>query len=418
MRRITVILIISFFAIQAFAQVPGFNPYDPQSLATKDWKFAGQLYFSDASNSNAFSNDFFRKVNRSEYLDATLKNEQLGSIDGNTLTGSIREIGGEVFLRNKNKYFYLGLENQHVLDTKIDKDLLNLLLLGNKSFAGQTLEVPSTEYYSLYFTQLKFGMGFNFAKNDIEQVFAFNVNLNAGQNYNEINLDHSSFYTHPDGDFLDVSLHADTRLSDTAWAEVSEVNGLGFSGDLFYSVLKEKNFYVAATVKNIGFIQWNKSPFVASIDTNFIFDGLTMDTTQTAGDDLPDDFSYDNLRRIAFKNPDNSPFSTALPVMINVTGGKFFSEGRYYLGLNTHFYPSLKAAYRLELFFTWRMKNVLSLTPLISYSSFEKLNYGLAFNMSVSKNIAIQAGSSYLNSLFSKDALAGSGGFARISFTF
>ena len=220
----------------------------------------------------------------------------------------------------------------------------------------------------------------------------------------------------PLGDHLDIRISSDVRLSDTAWAEITEISGLGASAGIFYSLLKEKDYYFAATIKNLGFINWNKNPITASMDTAFTFEGLAMDTTGSNNDQLPDDFSYDNLRRLVFKYPEYNSFTTTLPAIIGITGGKYFSGGRYYAGLNAHIYPTLNALYRMQLFFTFNLQERIGISPMVSFGSFNKLNAGLALKFNAGEHLIIRGGSSYLNSLFSKDALAGSGGFVSLVF--
>ena len=68
------------------------------------------------------------------------------------------------------------------------------------------------------------------------------------------------------------------QLSDTVWAEVTDVNGMGFSADLFYSLSKEDDYYFSVEVRNLGFITWNKNTFSATTDTAFVFEGSLNDS--------------------------------------------------------------------------------------------------------------------------------------------
>ncbi|MCB0804778.1 MAG: hypothetical protein KDC05_03215, partial [Bacteroidales bacterium] len=321
-RKSVHIVFLMLVISSGMAQVPGVNPYVPENLMKTDWSFAGQLYFTEASSSNDLSNEFLREVNQSGFLEDDLKSGQIDKLSKVSKACIRREIGGDLFFRNNNRFWFASFSHQYVLDAQLDRDLLKLLLNGNKPYAGKTMMVPGSEYYSIYFNQLKAGIGFSMQMGELTQTFSASIGLIAGQNYDELKVENSSFYTHPDGDYLDVNLHAETRLSDTSWAKFTEISGMGVGGNLYYSMLKEKNFFVSAEIKNLGFISWNKNPYTALIDTNIVFNGLEVDTTAN-GNDLPDDFSFDNLRRIAFKNPEYSSFAASLPLLFELSGGKY-----------------------------------------------------------------------------------------------
>ncbi|NOR86861.1 MAG: hypothetical protein GQ527_04570, partial [Bacteroidales bacterium] len=144
------------------------------------------------------------------------------------------------------------------------------------------------------------------------------------------------------------------------------------------------------------------------------FEGIDNDTSNNQ--QIPNDYSYGNLRDIVFTNPDRSSFSKVLPFDINITGGKFFSDGKIYLGLNTTFYPTLIANYRVELFATYNFKDRFQITPLIGYSSYNKLNVGLSVGAQLWESVYLRAGTVYLNSMFIAEAAAGQGGFVSIVF--
>ncbi len=391
-------------------------PYFPSQIPDDDWKVKVEAWAFEETNSSAFTNGFLKDVNDSKYLVRDLRENQIENINENVLTGRQRSFGTGVHFRSGKMIYYIGLEHQHVLDSRLDEGLIKILLLGNAPYAGEILQLPFSQYYSNYFNQLKGGIGTMIKKGGMTHSISGTLGLTIGQNYDFVKVENSSFYTHPDGDYLDVSIVAETELSDTAWAEVYEVGGIGGSLDLKYSILKEKDFYVSFSAKNLGFVNWSRNPFVAGMDTSFMFEGIAIDTTSGNNENIPDDFSYDNLRRLFFKNPDGSSFNSVLPVILNFTAGKYISEENFYIGLNAMYLPTLEANYKLELFATWNSNNTFQLTPIFAYSSYEKINFGLGFGVKLSDNLYLRAGSSYLNSIFSDTGAAGAGGYFSLVF--
>ena len=391
------------------------NSYFPSQVQNESWKFKVDMFASEESNSNTFTNRFLKDVNGSKYLSTDLINQQVEKLDGRVLSGTIRSIGGDLTINTDKLSYYVGFEHQYILDTYLDDDFIKLLLKGNKPYAGETLQFPGSEYYSIYFNQFRGGISKTFQQGKKRHILTGTIGLALGQNYNYVKVENSSLYTHPDGNYLDVDVKAETQLSDTVWAEVYEVNGMGASFGVRYNFYKEKEFYFGIEAKNLGFVRWNQNTFVASMDTNFVFEGMNNDTVTGTGDNLPDDYSYKSLRRLVFKDFDSSPFSTGLPVILNLTAGKYFSDAKFYTGVNAFVYPTLKANYKVELFGTWNIKHVFQITPIVAYSSYAKVNAGVGFGIKMGNNFYLRAGSSYLNTLFNSSGTAGAGGYIHLT---
>jgi len=417
MNKIYILLILVLTTSSINAQQPNYNPYFPVDMSSKDWNFATHVYYDNHNNSNSLSNEFSFALNNSEYIDKDLKDRQMSEIDGAVLANRTFKAAAGVWLNSKkqnNIFYYFGIDGQQVLDGSVDENLVGLALYGNKPYAGEKLDISNTEYMSIYFNRIKLGMGKTFGEGNIKHTFSGILGITAGQNYDYLNVQNASFYTHPDGDYLDMHVQAETQLGDTVWGDIFAINGLGASLDLHYSLQKEKDFFFALNIQNLGFINWNKSPFSATADTNIYFEGIDNDSTNTQ--QIPNDYSYGNFRDIIFTSPDRSSFSKILPFNINLTGGKFFSEGKFYLGINTTIYPTLIANYRAELFATYNFNDKFQVTPLIGYSSYNKLNVGLSVGAQLWDSVYLRAGTIYLNSMFISDAAAGQGGFVSIVF--
>ena len=333
------------------------------------------------------------------------------------LTGDIRNIRLDAFIasgKKSNAYYYFGIEHQYFLDTSLDEDVIKLILLGNKPFAGQTLTVPDSKYYSIYFNQIKGGMGYRIDKPGGIHHITGNIAVNFGQNYNELLMNNSSLYTDVNGEYLDINADFNTHVSDTVWAEWFEVRGIGASLDFEYDFDKPGNFHFDIAVKNLGFITWTGNSFIGETDTSFIFNGIDIDTTGNIGGD--NDFSVNSIRNLIFNDINSSSFTTGLPLLFNFSVGKYFASGKGYAGIRGNIYPTFKALFQLEGFATYNISRTLQLTPVVAYSSYKKVNFGLFVGLSVSDNLNIQIGSSYLNSLFGDDSRLGKGGFVRLTF--
>jgi hypothetical protein len=418
MNKLFQIILFSILPIFLFSQSKLDYQYYPENqLENSDWKWKASVFWNEDENSDALTTEFFKVINKSGYINSEIINNQVDNMNDKVLTGQLRDIGFDFYLNSKNnpgkQFFHFAFQHQMNLDTDLDAGLLKLILQGNKPFAGTTIQIPYSKYTGLYFNQLKFGMGYTLeTKTDGYHQFSWDLGLNLGQNYNELEILNSSIYTHPEGDFLDIAASLNTRLSDTAWAEVYDVNGIGLSTDLRYAYQKPGNFNIGLNLNNLGFIAWAGKTYNGSFDSTFRFNGLANDSTTN----LPNDYSWDGLRNLIFTNSSTESFLTTLPINLQLSAGKYFSNEKFYAGINTRFYPTLKANYYLEGFFTWNYNNKLFVTPILMYSSFAKLNYGLGMGWKITEKIQIQLGSSYLNSMFNNEGLLGIGGFVKLVF--
>lgn len=417
MQKIYSLILILFTTLSINAQQATYNPYFPIDNSSKDWNFAAHTFYDNHNNSNSLTNEFSFALNNSKYIDEELKDRQMSKLDGSILIGRIFRGGFGVWLnskKTKNTCFYIGMDFQEVLDGQVDPNFVGVLMYGNKRYAGENLHISNTEYTNTYFNRLKFGMGKTFGDNQIKHTISGLLGFTIGQNHDYLNVQSADIYTQIDGDYLDMAIQAETQLADTVWGDLFTVNGLGASADLRYSMYKEKDFFLAININNLGFVNWNGSPFTASSDTNFRFEGIENDSA--SNNQIPNNFSQDNLRDLIFKNPSSSSFTQILPFDINITAGKYFSNGKFYVGINSTFYPTLIAAYRAELFATWNIKDKFQLSPIIGYSSYQKVNIGLSVGVQLWESLYLRAGSSYLNSMFNTDAPAGQGGFISVVF--
>jgi len=402
--KILFTLILGIFLLNSFGQGNHMNPYFPDDFTKRsDWKFGITVYGSQEAGSNSFTNEFFNTINNSEFISEDLIDSQIDNMSGSILSGQISSIGFDALLNSKNKpgdqYIHFGFEHQHFLDTYLDQDLVKLVMKGNKPFAGETLYFDDSKYYNVYFNRIKGGMGHIFGSADAYHRVTWSLGFNVGQNFDFINVENSSLYTDPQGDYLDITAIAETKLSDTVWAEVYQINGLGGSVDLDYSYTKTENFHIDFSLKNLGVLFWNGNTFTGTIDTTFRFEGISNDTVNSGNDDLPDDYSYNGLRRLIFTDPESSTFSDMLPLSLRLSAGKYISGENFYIGFNTSLYPTLKAIYNFEVFGTWNYKSIFYLTPVVKYGSYNNFNFGLSLGVKVAKKLHIYAGTAYLNSI-------------------
>lgn len=411
--NVIVLTIIAFlFSIDLIAQESLYYNYYPTDINKTEWKIGGHLFYENHNNSDQLTNEFAQAVNNSEYLNNAFKQKQLDALNGSSYVNRISKGTMGFWLRKNKLSYYLGIDLQQVLDGRIDEDLTKLMLMGNAPYAGQTLNFEKTDYMNVYFNRINLGLSKTFDNSDNQHTITGLLAFTVGQNYNYTELTSGSAFTHENGEYLDLAIAGQTQISDTVWADIFTFAGYGASLDLDYSFLKKDDFFINIGIKNLGFVNWNKAPFQSTADTSIHFTGIDSGSDN----DIPNNFSESSLRDLIFKEVDGTPFTKSLPYHLHLSAGKFFSQSRFYIGVNTAFYPSLHYNYRAELFLTWNIKDRIRLSPLFAYSSFQKFNIGLAAETTLWEKLSLRAGSSYLNTAFQKESPLGQGFFLSLVF--
>ncbi len=409
---LTIITLFLLISETSLGQASLYYNYYPTDINKTEWKLCGHLYYQTHNNSDQLTNEFAQAVNNSEYLSHEFKMKQLAKLDGSSYVNRLSKGAMGFWLRKEKLSWYIGMDFQQVLDGRIDEDLTKLMLMGNAPYAGQTLDFEKTDYMNVYFNRLKLGLSKTIDKKSAQHTISGLVAFTIGQNYNDTELSSGFAFTEVNGEYLDLSIQAQTQMSDTVWADIFTFAGYGASLDLDYSFLKKENFFIHLGFKNMGFVNWSKAPFQSTADTSIHFSGIDED----GENNIPNDFSESSLRNLIFKEVDGSSFTKLLPYNFHLSAGKYFAQSKFYVGVNTVFYPSLHYNYRAELFLTWNIKDLVRVSPLLAYSSFNTFNYGLAAETTLWEKLSIRAGSSYLNTAFDKESPLGQGFFLSLVF--
>jgi hypothetical protein len=167
---------------------------------------------------------------------------------------------------------YLGLSSP--------KSTVQLALLGNKPFAGQTLTMDDTRYESWLYT----GVRYQFNVSIQEQPVQFGFAVVFGHEHSRYSFSEFSLYTEPDGAYLDVN--ANYTLEDYNTAFLYGVAGMGAAADVTYKMEAGKSAFTFQ-VQDIGFAYFTRGAR-AEADSNFRFSGIEVSNIFDIKDSLID----------------------------------------------------------------------------------------------------------------------------------
>ncbi|MBL6963870.1 MAG: hypothetical protein ISR55_08600 [Bacteroidetes bacterium] len=157
------------------------------------------------------------------------------------------------------------------------KDAFQLLIKGNKDFAGEKLILDPFLYHSYAYQE--FSLNYNSLKMISEnKSIAWGVGLSLlnGAFFNELEMEHGSFYTSATGDSIHAELSFEWIQTDPDQKEFTSSNGFGgaLNLHLFYQFENGNSLY--SSVRNLGFIDWNKKGLHYQVDTSIAYNGIDI----------------------------------------------------------------------------------------------------------------------------------------------
>ncbi len=361
-----------------------------------------QIHFrySEESNSTAFTNRLLKMYHNSEYISREILEEESGFQKKNNYIGQHRNVDFSALIKSKNNdfsYLYVGIGHQMMGSLNYNDEAINLLFFGNKRFLGDTVSIPFFTSYALYLEQIKAGKLYYQSNQQHKSFFRWNLALDIGQNYHHFRIKDSYFYTSPDGDAVDIKAKIAYESSDTSWTALYIPSGKGISADLDYGIEIQDRYYFEASVRNIGFLSWSRSPRIMTADTLIHFEGINTSLTDSSGISFATP-ATDSL--LSTQNPGS--FIRMLPMHFSAIAGIYLLQKRLFLGSEIRYFTTLKNKALVSLYATYTSHQKTFMTFRISEGGFGNWNAGVHIGIQLNENWRFQGGTTYMNSMFNK----------------
>ena len=367
-------------------------------------------------NSNGITPAFTKALLSSNYIDSTIKNNAIDKLKPRNnrfmvnLSTELKFTKNEVKVFGKEKsniYFITG--SRIFSNMSFSKDVFRLVFEGNKTFAGQTVDLDNTYINSIWYQHIGLGL-----KVPLRKEFSFSgaISFLKGSNAFSLQASEGSLTTAADGSALDLSMQFQANYSATEKPNLLTFDGVGSKIDLGFEYKKDK-INIVLEAKDLGLISWNKASYSFAKDSAVQYTGVNindifnLNTSNTA---------Y-NLEDTAFAllglNEDRKSFSTWLPGRVNVKLKYKLSDFNQlefkveqYFGTQTIPEFILKdeiAIFKIEKEIAPHIMGVfssLSIIPQISYGGFGNFNMGLALKADLPKQFKLFIQSKYLLGYF------------------
>lgn len=373
----TIVYILLAFAqalpMIAFAQInPSLQRF--QLLDTNSSKISlfNQIYF----NSTIFDNQFIYNGFKQGHFTKEARLKLFDNAPALSLNGfdGISSISWST--RLKNIQFFISLNERMHAHASLDNTLLQLTLLGNKPFEGQT---ANAQYQSnvqwLHYQQVQAGMTWFLP--EYSTYISGSVSLLNGSNAYDLSIYEASLYTDSLGRYVDLEAHASEKKSNPASTTFFTQNGLGASIDAMinipiplFSNLDSSDARFIFEVNDLGFIGWKSSSQEQIIDTSLMgYKGVFINPY------LTDSTHKDSL--VLTKPAQKGSFTTFLPAFLSFSLQKNIKNHLFTLGYTQRTNQNMSPyAYVQDMH---QISSVFSLLYGLNYGGYGSLGGALGF---------------------------------------
>lgn len=202
------------------------------------------------------------------------------------------------------------------------KSLFETVFLGNKQFAGNTVDLgPLAAQVQAW---QKLGLGI-FNKHTLSGI---TVSLVEGQSFHSVIFTEADLYTSSIGDSLSFKYKGEYMRSDinrSGWANGS---GTGVAIDLDYNLpLTDHRGVISIAMRDIGFVYWKDQSEILKFDTTTVWTGLEVDDVFALA---TDSLEFPALSDTLSRSVERGGFFASLPASVHVRMIRFINEKDFY----------------------------------------------------------------------------------------
>lgn len=291
-------------------------------------------------SSNAITSNLAWNVYQGNKLSRKLRENVSGNLSaGNRLGG---DAGYGIFAKHLPDSttgigWFVHVADKIHLNSKYPKDLLNVVMFGNASFAGKTADFSEIEFNLLMYKQFEVGILKSVQKENGKWNLGFGLSLLTGTRNLQLKISEATLYTDSDGEYLDGEFHGSFRSSSMGKTQFFAANGFGVSGTFSIGYESEK-FGIRLDGDELGFINWKRKLKRTDLDSAFRFEGVEVNLFSADGNPFSS-FNLDSVVDGFATVREAEAYSVATPGRIRVEG--FYSlnseNWRVYAGVQYRF---------------------------------------------------------------------------------
>lgn len=377
----------------------------------------GQTYLETEVNFQALSNQLsivqINDLLNDDFLDQAEKEKLTGSITSPLRYGYFREFSltyrippREIFDQVRPGQGFR-IRNTYIQSARLDQTSLDLIFYGNKPYEDQTLKIGPAAYQTWYYSALDYLFD---VRLDTLQSAEIGVGVILGHDHNSYRVGESSFYTAPDGEYLDADLNYSLR--DQA-RESLALNGLGLALGFKTRFNLDDNKSLGISLADVGVMYWNRG-YILDVDSAFRFTGGGFENILNITDSLTDNLT-DQYREAFFYEKEGG-YLTPMPFYVKadfrIRRKKLLQELRF--GADYRFLPGYFPRVFAGLDFMMNRSMLLQVEGSSGGYNLYRLDLGMKFRLGY--NWEMIASIFNLNGLLVANEPGGAGAYLRLRY--
>ena len=304
---------------------------------------------NDVKNTNYYRNQFFSIYNWHNTIDYYIQPDSLFGTDENGL--------------------HISLAYSQFSSAIANKELIKLLLYGNKQYTDSKVLLSNTVFQYLNYATFSLGIYKNYEANTFFFKGIFDLNLHVFREFQSIFIKDGHFYTANDGVYLDLYLKGKYLYS----RQLNPALSFNMGMQVFQ---KDWLMKFAFEIKRLGFLMVRKKGIYSNIDTTLHFEGIEIQNILNNVQFENNMLNNDSLKNYYLSFVDTGTYYYRLPEVTKITVSKLWKHNflkETYLGIYNiydlgKFLPELYAAQVFKFF-----KNS-DFTMGFSYIRFSNIN--------------------------------------------
>ncbi len=348
-------------------------------------------------SSDAVTVEFQNTYLNDQFIDNELKNKSFDKMDSRSTLGS--GLNGGIYFKKQikdhtDKMWMLGIKHRQHYNSNFSKDMFGLYFYGNKPYAGKTADISDLNYLNLRYQQFQFGFITTKVKDDGMWNLMSAGSFLLGQDYLELSSDRGTFYTQPDGEYIDMDLYLETKQSDSTNSGFGKINGIGASFEFMARYTKENKYHLQFGIKDLGFIAWNNKSTSFVVDTLYhyegiyienIFDSLFLDIK--GQDEFADGFKKDKK---------DEGVTTMIPFTVELSYGRILIPEKLTVWAGGNYIFNADYTPLFQIWGDYNFSTRISAGVSVRYGGYAELGAGLHAGFDLGKGYILNLGSNYL----------------------
>lgn len=383
---------------------------DYQLQDSTNWAFGIRL--NGFNNSTALTGQVLNTVFYGGYIDADQKDQMLSraneiNTSGTFLNSSLYAVKRISKFKGKaisDLSIFAKISDRQENLTMFNDQALQLVLNGNKQFAGQTISLNPLEYNQFRYSQFQIGMSKDFPSGN---GFSIGASFLYGHNNHFMTSDRLDISISEKGDRLSSDAEFNIYETDPNSQDIFAYNGAGFSIDMegrfAIQLLSDSSnpgtFHFS--VSDLGLLQWHGASVHTEVDTFYSYSGIEIENIFDP--DSPTSGNPDNIWD-SISTQSKQPYILRLPNTLH-----------FYLEQQIHkFSLTIGGAQRTRAFYFpyfygkcgYQLSKSITLTGQLNYGGYGELGGGLEI-LHESKSHSIKLGSTNIEGFLAPTKWAG-----------